>query len=345
MPRVDVHTHLAPVLGAEAVRGAGGDRDADGVLRLGARLGPVALYRPRELLDHLERTATDLALVSAPPPFYRQSLDVGSCATWVTDLNEGLLRATEMDDRLRPLAYLPLEHPEVASAELARTIDDPRWSGFSACAGGRSVSLADPRLAPVWGVLSRAGRTLVLHPGTSPDARLEQFYLSNLLGNPSETALAVAQVVFGEVLRKHPDVRIVLVHCGGTVPSLVGRWDRGARTRRPGVPELGELPSRTVRRIWTDSLGHHPGAVDLALEVFGHDRLLLGSDWPFPMGHEDPVELIEHRGPELRERIWRDNASEALGGRRRHPDEHPDRGPGVRSDRHDGASSSISGGA
>lgn len=312
-PRVDVHTHLAPELSSEAVARAGGERDPDGVLRLGARLGPVALYRPAELLDHLERTATDIALVSAPPPFYRQSLDERACASWVTDLNDGLLRATEVDERLRPLAYLPLEHPEVALAELARTGDDPRWAGFSACAGGRSVSLAEARLEPLWRELGRAGRTLVLHPGHSLDDRLEPFYLSNLLGNPTETALAVAQLVFGEVLVAHPTVRVVLVHCGGTVPAVVGRWDRGVRTRRPGVPELAELPSRTVRRIWTDCLGHHPGAVDLALEVFGEDRLLVGSDWPFPMGHEDPVELVGHRAQELRERIWRDNAREALG--------------------------------
>ncbi|GHE29626.1 hypothetical protein [Streptomyces capitiformicae] len=76
--------------------------------------------------------------------------------------------------------------------EYTRLRDEEPWAGLTASAGGGSVSLADPALAPLWKVLDEDGRTLLLHPGTSPDPRLTPFYLSNLLGNPAETALAAA---------------------------------------------------------------------------------------------------------------------------------------------------------
>ena len=133
--------------------------------------------------------------------------------------------------------------------------------------------------------------------------RLGPHYLSNLLGNPVETGVAVAQLVLGGVLTRHPDLRIVLVHCGGVVPALVGRWSRGVATRRPGIAPDTEEPATAVRRLWSDCLGHRPEAVDLARATFGDDHLLLGSDYPFPMGLEDPFEALSHLPPELRRRI------------------------------------------
>lgn len=314
LPSVDVHTHLAPVLEPEELRRNGLTVAASGVLHADRRrLGPPELYEVTGLLEHLDRTSTDVALVSAPPPLYRSSLEEAPAARWAEDLNAGLARATAIDRRLRALAHLPLEHPQVAVDQVGLTAGDERWAGFSACAGGRSPSMADPRLAPLWRAVADSGRPLVLHPGQSPDGRLADYYLSNLLGNPQETALAVAQLVLGGVLHDHPGLRIVLVHGGGAVPSVVGRWDRGTVTERPGVPRSRLLPSQAVRGLWIDCLAHHEGALDLARRVFGDEHVLLGSDWPFPMGCDDPRDLIRHLGEREMDRICRQNAAALLG--------------------------------
>ncbi len=313
--RVDFHTHLAPAIPARAPAALGVERDQAGRLLVdGHAVGPPGLYRADRLLAWLDQRGLDRAVVSVPPPFFRQDLDADRAAAWVRAVNDGLAAAVRGADRLLPLAYLPLEHPGLAIAERKRLREEGGWVGYCASAGGRSVSLADGSLVPLWRALDDEAALLLLHPGTSPDRRLEEFYLHNLLGNPVETALAAAQLVFGDVLPTNPRMRVLLVHCGGCVPDLVPRWDHGVATDRPGLKPLTEPPSQAVRRFFVDCLVHDPRAVDRAVEVFGEDKLLLGSDWPFPMGTEDPAGLIAHRGEAFRERVAVTNARAALGG-------------------------------
>ncbi|WP_127125538.1 amidohydrolase family protein [Georgenia sp. SYP-B2076] len=309
---VDVHTHLAPVLpdGADGVAA-----DGERLVVDGHAVGPLGLYRPDALEAYLDDAGLESAVVSPPPPFFRQELDPAAAAAWVRALNDGVLRSVAGRTRLLPLAYLPLEHPDVAVAEYAALRGDARWAGVTASAGGRSQPLDGEALAPLWRMLDEDGRTLLLHPGTSADARLDRHYLANLLGNPAETGMAAAELVFGAVLSTYPRVRVVLSHCGGVVPSVVGRWQRGYDTDRPGVARLELPPREAVRRLYVDDLAHDPAVVDLAVEVFGADRLLVGSDWPFPMGSSDPLALIAHRGAEAQRRAAVDNAAAALGRR------------------------------
>ena len=313
MPGIDFHTHLAPAPSAfDALPGV--ETAADGRLALdGLPLGPPRLYARDALLAALDAADLDEAVVSVPPPFFRQTLEAPDAAAWTRALNLGLMAQTVERPRLLPLAYLPLEHPELALEEYRRCREERGWAGVVASAGGGSVSLADPRLEPLWRELDADARLLLLHPGSSPDARLEDFYFANLLGNPVETAVAAAQLVFGEVLARHPRMRVLLVHCGGCVPSLVGRWDRGLATSRPGVQEGMEPPSTAVRRLWVDCLAHDPALVDRAAEVFGEDKLVLGSDWPFPMGMEDPTDAVAHRDAAFARRVAVENAEVALG--------------------------------
>ena len=292
--RVDFHTHLAPFVHDEVK-------------------GPPALQRPDQLLEQLEKSGIDRAVVSIPPPFFRQDLDAEETAEWVRAVNDGLAKVAAAEEEFLPLAYLPLEHPELAIAEQRRLREQDGWVGYCASAGGRSVSLADPALAPLWRALDEDAALLLLHPGTSPDERLEEFYLHNLLGNPVETAIAAAQLVFGDVLPTHPRMRVLLVHCGGCVPDLVPRWDHGVATDRAGLKPLTEPPSTAVRRFFVDCLVHDPGAIDRAIEVFGEDKIVLGSDWPFPMGTKDPAALIAHRGEAFVTRAATTNARDALG--------------------------------
>jgi aminocarboxymuconate-semialdehyde decarboxylase len=314
LPSVDFHVHLAPALSDVARRQTGVALSEQGRLMVDGHLvGPPGLYDRARLCAFLDERGLDQAVVSAPPPFFRQGLDAAARAPWIHALNAGTLATVAGEPRLLPLAYLPFEDPEAALREYERIRQDGRWAGVCASAGGGSASLAAAAFQPLWHALDQDAALLFLHPGMSPDPRLEAFYLHNLLGNPVETAIAAAQLVFGDVLAAHPRLRAMLVHCGGCVPDLVPRWDRGVHTERPGVPALSELPSEAVRRLYVDCLVHAPEAVDRAVEVFGEDRMVLGSDWPFPMGTEDPAALVAHRGEAFVRRVARVNAAAALG--------------------------------
>lgn len=309
---LDLHTHLAPDLAASG-RLDGVVVETDDVVLDGKRVGPAALFAPQELEQWLDEHGLAGAAVSPPPPFYRQHLTAAAARGWVRALNDGILVALEGRSRLVPMAYLPLEHPQVALAELERLRSDPRWGGITAAAGGGSDPLDSNALEPVWGLLAALGWPVLLHPGHSPDPRLEPYYLSNLLGNPVETGVAAAQLLFGDVLGRHPGLRVLLVHCGGVVPAVLGRWERGITTARPGVRNLSRPFREAARGFWVDSLGHEPALLDLAVQTFGADRVVIGSDWPFPMGVDDPVASVAHRGSEFVRTVGRDNVRALVG--------------------------------
>ncbi|GAA0971746.1 amidohydrolase family protein [Acrocarpospora macrocephala] len=314
MAGIDLHTHLAPELGeAEIAELPGVSADHGRLAVDGSHGGPPRLNQPEALEAWLDERSLDAAAVSPPPPFFRQHLLVTEAGRWVRALNDGMRRAVAGRPRLLPMAYLPLEHPKLALAELDHLLTQDGWAGFAASAGGRSTSLADPSLEPLWQRLSADGRPVMLHPGSSPDARLGEFYLANLLGNPYETAVAVAQLLFGEVTTRHPGLRFLLVHCGGCVPAVLGRWQRGVDTNRPDVPALATPLRQAIRSFYIDCLAHDPDVVDLAVRVFGADRMVLGSDWPFPMGSDDPVTLLSHRDAGFVRQVGEENARTLLG--------------------------------
>jgi aminocarboxymuconate-semialdehyde decarboxylase len=316
LPCVDFHVHLAPVLGDDVLAALDLGREDGRLVVNGHPIGPGALYDRAALCAFLDGVGLDEAVVSPPPPFFRQGLQGRAGERWVDALHAGTLAAVKGEPRLRALAYLPLEDPAAAVAAYARVRADTRFSGVCGSAGGGSASLADPAFAQLWHALDDDAALVFLHPGMSPDARLRDFYLHNLSGNPIETGLAAAQLVFGDVLATHNAMRVMLVHCGGCVPDLVARWDHGVKTRRPGVGPLRELPSSAVRRLFVDCLAHDPRAVDRAVEVFGAEQIVLGSDWPFPMGSDDPAALVAHRGSAFADQVARDNAAVALGRQR-----------------------------
>lgn len=313
LPAVDVHTHLAPLLSGEQLKLVGLTQHPDGrYAAAAAPLGPPALYRERELLGYLDAQQLDEALVAIAPPFFRQDLDVEASASWVRAINDGLIARCSASERLRPLRYLPLEHPALAIELVREGLASDECAGWAAAAGGAATPLDVPELSELWSLLAADGRPLLLHPAESPDPRLRAHYLHNLLGNPVETGVAVGELVLGGVLAQHPMLRIILVHCGGVVPSVAARWQRGIDTNRPGVTAGLPPVAEQLGRVFTDCLTHAAENVDLARTVFGDSQLLLGSDWPFPMGLADPRTPIAHLDAELRERVARANPARLL---------------------------------
>lgn len=310
---IDVHTHLIPEVPEAAVAAAGMTWEDGALAVAGHRVGPPALYQVERLLDWLGATGLTGAVVSIPPPLYRQGLDEASARVWVRAMNEAMARLVEPHPALIGAAYLPLEHAELALAEVEAGVR-AGVRVFTGSAGGGSLALDDLALRPVWEQLEQADRAIVLHPGSSADARLEEHYLHNLLGNPVETGVAAGQLLFGGVLERYPRLRVALVHCGGVLPAVLGRWQRGVDTHRPGVAREGADLRAEARQLWADGLAHDERVLDLAVDVFGPDHMLLGSDWPFPMDLDDPASAYAHRVDQLGIVAGTTNAEAFLGG-------------------------------
>jgi aminocarboxymuconate-semialdehyde decarboxylase len=271
----DVHTHLIPptVLSA-AHRGEFGlSVDSGSLIIDGQRLPLQRLADPAALLHWIATQDLDGAVVSVPPALFRY--DAG--LEWTELVNQGLRELAT--PQLRVLAHLPLLDPS-APALAAALAAEGVFSGFAL--GTPSYAGLDP----VWQVLHAVEAFTLIHPGHSDDKRLDSFYLSNLLGNPYETGVAAASLVFADVPGRFPGIRFCLCHGGGVTAALAGRWQRGIDTDRPGIDPVSLPVAEALRRFYVDDLVHDDAVLELVAKTFGAERVLAGSDWPFPMGSD-----------------------------------------------------------
>jgi aminocarboxymuconate-semialdehyde decarboxylase len=200
-------------------------------------------------------------------------------------------------ERLVSLATLPMNYPEAALRELERARKLPGTRGVYLATAIAGRDLSDPMFFPVYEAIEAAGLAVFLHPNTviGPE-RLAAHYLQNLLGNPFETAIAAAHLIFGGVLDRFPRLTVCLPHAGGAFPYLVGRLNRGWE-KRPELKHHKTSPLEYLRRFYYDTITYHGPALDYLKRLVGADRIMIGSDYCFPIAYERPVEVVtDHPG-------------------------------------------------
>ncbi|HWA37710.1 MAG TPA: amidohydrolase family protein [Burkholderiales bacterium] len=207
--------------------------------------------------------------------------------------NEALAAAHERAPaRLVGLAALPMHEPDLAAREVDRAAKLPGVRGFYMATRVNERELSDPAFFPVLERIEALGLPLFLHPVfvLAPE-RLGQFYLTNLLGNPFESAIAAAHLIFGGVLDRFPKLDVVLPHAGGAFPWLAGRLTRGWEKRQE-LKQIRHSPVEYLRRFYYDTIGYSDDVLDYLVRVVGADRILMGSDYCFPIAYERPVEIV-----------------------------------------------------
>jgi aminocarboxymuconate-semialdehyde decarboxylase len=328
-PVVDVHAHalLAQVdalvarhPGLAAQQQLEARRNGAPSLEVSGRMVRAALGRLTDLtvrLAEMDRLGVDVQVVSPSPSHYHYWAEPELASAVCRAANRAIaeLVATR-PDRLRGLGLVPLQHPELCvealdDAVLGHGLAGVEISSHAAAVaepaavadasgepvvGRCGVELSDERLEPFWARAAALGAVVFLHPfGCTLDERLDRFYLSNTVGQPVENAVALSHLIFAGVLDRHPGLRIVAAHGGGYLPTYLGRSDHAWQVR-PEARGCRDLPSSYLSRLWFDSLVHSPDALRRLVEVAGADRVLLGSDYPFDMGEDDPVAHLTAAG-------------------------------------------------
>jgi len=195
---------------------------------------------------------------------------------------------TKNPGRFLAFASLPLPDVDASLAELTRCMDELGMVGVCLGAHVSGQRLDDPDFAPVFDEIDRRGLVVFLHP-MSPECSgmLTDFNLGPTLGYIFDTGVTVYRMIFSGMLERYQRMRLIVPHLGGMLPYLIGRVDNTYRTH-PSGKKMQRSPTEYMRELYYDSVSNHPPALRLAAEVFGIERLLFGTDYPFGV---DDIEL------------------------------------------------------
>ncbi len=238
----------------------------------------------------------DVQVLSVTPQTFVYAQPPALAAAFARIQNEqlaGLVKA--YPDRFHAIATLPMQAPKLAADELRHAM---RVLGLNGAQIGSNIAgknLDDPELEPVWATAAELGAFILLHPiNVAGIDRMGSYYLNNLVGNPLDTTIAAACLVFSGVLERYPTLKICLAHGGGFVPYQAGRFVHGWHVRTEPKKKLPKPPTDSLKRFYFDTITHSSEVLEFLVGSAGAGRVLLGSDYPFDMGMPDGVLQVKN---------------------------------------------------
>jgi aminocarboxymuconate-semialdehyde decarboxylase len=275
-PRADVYTRETRIL----TRRQDDDR--------GPNLTDLAL-RMRDF----DAMGLDAQVISPAPAqcYYAVSPDVGIEAARI--VNDGIAAiAAKMPERIAAaLGSVPLQAGgAAAAAELDYAVKTLGFKGVEVLAHVGDLELSDASLEPFWAKAEALGAVVFIHPnGFTEPRRFGRFYFSNVIGNPLDTTMALHHLIFDGVLERYPDLKIIAAHGGGYLPAYSGRIDHAWGARSDARGTLPKPPSSYLKKIYLDSIVFTPDQLEALVKLFGVEKILLGTDYPYDMGEYDPI--------------------------------------------------------
>lgn len=302
---IDCHTHIltedtVALLRKEAPKAAIAIAPIDGDSAVLEVAGHA--YRPfprggfdldRRLRD-MAAMAVDMQVLSATPQTYLYNREASLAATTSAIQNDQIAKLVKAQpDRFAGIATLPMQDGEMAAAELRRAMTGLGLRGAMIGSNVNGRNLDDPGLEPLWAAADQLGAFIWVHPtGVAGADRLKNYYLANLVGNPLDTTIAAACLLFGGVLQRYRKMKIGLVHGGGFVPYQAGRWAHGWQVRPEPKKHIGARPDRLTDLFYYDTIMHSKEALEYMIARVGVGRVLLGSDYPYDMAMMDCVSHV-----------------------------------------------------
>ncbi len=302
-PVIDIHAHwhapeFVALLEKEgAQNGAEIGRNDRGFVTLRVP-GIRSVFQPQYMnlatrLERMDEAGVDIhALSLTSPMVYWAPPEFGLKLSRV--YNDALVTAHQQHpDRFVGLAMLPMQAPALAVQEADRAAKLPGIRGIYMATHVNGMNLDEESLFPVYAKCEALGLPIFLHPVNPVGGeRMRRFHLRNFLGNPYDTGIAAACLVFGGVLDAFPQLEVVLPHAGGTFPALIGRMDHGT-TVRAETRHMKQPPSAYLRRFHYDTISHHHPMIRYLIGLVGADRVALGSDHPADMCYVQPVDFVD----------------------------------------------------
>ncbi|HTO98970.1 MAG TPA: amidohydrolase family protein [Myxococcales bacterium] len=323
MRSLDVHTHVLP---PELPRWSPVRLERAGECRARMLREDGSLFRevesncwdPARRLRECDQAGVGVQVLSPVPVLFAYQAAPDRGADLCRLLNDHIASLCAAHPRrFVGLGALPLQAPDLALKELDRCLGELGLAGVEIGSHVNDWNLSEPALFPVFARAAELSAAVFVHPwDMMGQARMQKYWLPWLVGMPAEVSLALCSLIFSGVLERLPRLRIAFAHGGGAFPGTLGRIERGF-VARPDLVAVDNPhpPSAYVKQVYVDSLVHDARALRLLLEVFGPERIALGTDYPFPLGEEKPGSLIASLDlpPQVRDRLLAGTALEWLG--------------------------------
>ena len=298
MPVIDVHTHMFTPRWLDLLKAEGGEYNIklrpDGQQEIFRGDTPVVIPQRGHFdyalrIEQTDKAGVDISIVSLTCPNVYWGNEEVSCRAAV-ESNDTMAQArARYPDRIRWFTSLPWEYPQRALAELERTCAQGA-SGVMVLANVAGRSLTDPFFAPVWAEIDRRGLPVLVHPTDPPGAQvmdMTQFDLSWSVGFMFDTTLAFTRMIFDGFFDRYPNLKMIASHGGGTLPYLVGRFEKGDEVEIPQRRKMQRKPTDYLRHIYYDCITYNPGALQYLVSVVGASQVMFGTDWPHQV-HDTP---------------------------------------------------------
>ncbi|MDH3261319.1 MAG: amidohydrolase [Acidimicrobiia bacterium] len=256
-----------------------------------------ALTSPAARLEHMDRMGVNVQGLATFVSEYYYWTPASLGADLARMQNDNLAQAVaDHPARFVGLgATVPLQDVDLAIAELDRVVDELGFRGLQIGGTIAGHNLDEPRFRPFWAAVEAKEVPVILHPSGYPESqRFGDYFLTNCIGNPLETMVAATRMIFSGLFEEHPDLKLVLLHGGGYLPFYSSRADHTWKVRpetRVKIPD--HSPSYYMKRLFYDTMVFQPLYLRHLIEIVGFDRVMIGTDFPFDMGEDDPVALVD----------------------------------------------------
>jgi aminocarboxymuconate-semialdehyde decarboxylase len=247
-------------------------------------------------LKDMDRMGIDVQAVSPAPQQTYYWAEPGLGLEVSRMINDRLAQiVATWPDRFVGLGTVPLQNVELAVSELERCVKQLGLRGVEINPNVNGKELTDPslNLDKFFAKARELDIVIFMHPtGFTQGERLMDHYFNNLIGNPLDTTVGTSHLIFGGVMERHPGLKIVLPHAGGFLGHYWARMDHGWRARPDCRTIIKKPPTSYLKKFYFDTITFDPEMLRNLIDKFGPQQVLLGTDYPFDMGEEDPVGLI-----------------------------------------------------
>lgn len=247
-------------------------------------------------LKDMDKMGVDIQAVAPAPYHYFYFTEAELGASLAREVNDGIANVVAgHPDRFIGMGSVPLQNADMAVKELEYCVKTLGLKGVEICTNVNGKNLTDPSLGleKFFAKANELACIIFMHPlGFTQGERLTNHYFNNVIGNPLETTVAVSHLIFDGVVARYPKIKFLCAHGGGYIAHYWARMDHAWGARKDTRTMIKKKPSSYLEKFYFDTITHDSEMLGNLIRRFGADHVLLGTDYPYDMADDHPLQTI-----------------------------------------------------